>query len=444
MRAAGLSERELVGYVTAQRWYAAKEREVTAARVVDEADLPGGVSVALAELRFREGTHELYQLVVGEELDGLAEQATALALLRCARDGETHAAGEGAVEFEAVPLDVGPAAARPLGGEQSNTSVVFDDALILKAYRRIEPGINPELEMLRFLGERGFEHAPPLAGSYAYVGRPLDATLGIVQGFVSGGLDGWELALDLLADDPDVLLERIVRLGQVTGEMHTVLASDPDDQAFCPEGTGPETLGLLAASVDEQIERTFAELPEGVEALEPLRGRCEDVRGRLRELAHAGAGGLLIRNHGDFHLGQALWVPGAPTAPPGSGDWTILDFEGEPARPVPERRHKRSPLRDVAGMLRSFAYAASAVELLRGTPSPPAWEEFARAVFLDGYLDTVDPELVPFGSALDKLLAVFELEKAVYELRYELGSRPDWVSIPVAGILRLLEQPVQA
>ena len=434
MRVADLSERELIAYVTAQRWFAAKGHEVAAARILDEAELEGGVSVALAELRFREGTHDVYQLVAGEELDGLAEPRAALELLGCVRAGAAHAAGEGTLEFHPVALDVEPAAARPLGGEQSNTSVVYDDSLILKAYRRIEPGVNPELELLGFLGERGFEHAPPLAGSYAYAGRPLDATLGVVQGFVPGGLDGWELTLDLLESAPDALLERIVRLGRVTGTMHTLLASEPDDPAFAPEETGPETLGLLAASVDEQIERTFLELPEGVEALEPVRGRGEEVRERLRELTHAGGAGSLIRTHGDLHLGQTLWA---------KEDWTIIDFEGEPGRPLSERRHKRSPLRDVAGMLRSFAYAASAVELLRGTPAPPAWEEFARAVFLDGYLDTVDPELVPFGSALDKLLAVFELEKAVYELRYELGSRPDWVPIPVAGIVRLLEQPVQ-
>jgi predicted trehalose synthase len=121
----------------------------------------------------------------------------------------------------------------------------------------------------------------------------------------------------------------------------------------------------------------------------------------------------------------------------------ILDFEGEPARSLPERRRKRSPLRDVAGMLRSFAYAASAVKPLRGATAPPGWEERARSEFLDGYLETVDPTIVPAGrEAFDKLLSVFELEKAVYELRYELNMRPDWLAIPVAGIVRMLEQPV--
>jgi len=143
---------------------------------------------------------------------------------------------------------------------------------------------------------------------------------------------------------------------------------------------------------------------------------------------------MAIRNHGDLHLGQTLRA---------DEDWIILDFEGEPARSVAERRRKRSPVRDVAGMLRSFAYATSAVRFLRGAEAPPGWEQAARAEFLDGYLETVDPAIIPAGrEQFDKLLAVFELEKAVYELRYELNMRPDWLPIPVAGILRMLEEPV--
>jgi maltokinase len=141
----------------------------------------------------------------------------------------------------------------------------------------------------------------------------------------------------------------------------------------------------------------------------------------------------VIRHHGDFHLGQTLWV---------DEDWVIIDFEGEPLRALPERRRKRSPLRDVAGMLRSFAYAASASPILRGVEPPVGWEERARAQFLDGYHKTVDQNLVPSGPSIDRLVRVFELEKAVYELRYELNNRPDWVKIPVAGILRMLEEEV--
>jgi trehalose synthase-fused probable maltokinase len=146
---------------------------------------------------------------------------------------------------------------------------------------------------------------------------------------------------------------------------------------------------------------------------------------------HAGSSGRTIRHHGDFHLGQTLYA---------DDDWIILDFEGEPARPLPERRRKRSPLRDVAGMLRSFAYAVSAVEIQRGIAAPGGWEERAREEFLAGYMETVDHTLLPVGeAAIARLLTVFELEKAVYELRYELNNRPAWIHIPVAGILRMLE-----
>jgi maltokinase len=142
--------------------------------------------------------------------------------------------------------------------------------------------------------------------------------------------------------------------------------------------------------------------------------------------------GRIIRTHGDYHLGQALWT--------NEDEWLILDFEGEPARSVPERRRKRSPLRDVAGMLRSFAYVASAAKIQRGVDPPDGWEERCRNEFLDGYLDTIEPGLLPAGrDQVERLLTVFELEKAVYELRYELNNRPDWVGIPVAGIARLLE-----
>jgi maltokinase len=143
----------------------------------------------------------------------------------------------------------------------------------------------------------------------------------------------------------------------------------------------------------------------------------------------------VIRTHGDYHLGQTMLA---------DRGWVVLDFEGEPARTLPERRRKRSPLRDVAGMMRSFAYAASASEILRGVVPPEDWEMRARDEFLDAYLDSADPSLLPAGRhGVEQMLSVFELEKAVYELRYELNNRPDWVRIPVAGILRLLEVPAR-
>jgi maltokinase len=155
------------------------------------------------------------------------------------------------------------------------------------------------------------------------------------------------------------------------------------------------------------------------------------VRERLAARAQIGVTGRVIRTHGDYHLGQTLHT---------RRGWVIIDFEGEPARPLPERRQKRSPLRDVAGMLRSFAYVTSAVEILRGHKAPDDFEERARERFLQCYFAAVDRTLMPAGeAAIANMLSIYELEKAIYELRYELDNRPDWIPIPVAGIARLLE-----
>jgi trehalose synthase-fused probable maltokinase len=286
--------------------------------------------------------------------------------------------------------------------------------------------------MLRFLGAHDFAEIAPMLGWYGYSGELMDATLGVMQPFIRGARDGWELALEaLLGGDVD-FLGRLERLGAVTGRMHAVLASDSGDPDFAPEEPTDEMLSLLTATLDEEIERVFQDLPSDVPAIAPIAARGEEVRDHLQALSHVGVGGRLIRIHGDYHLGQAVRGD--------SGDWVVLDFEGEPGRSLIERRRKRSPLRDVAGMLRSFSYAASAVDLLHGRTAPELWEEEARELFLAGYMAEVDQALLPAGaSATAKLLAIFELERAIYELRYELGNRPDWVGIPVACITRLLE-----
>ena len=437
----GTSEQQLIDFVTSQRWFGSKTRDVTHSAVVDRALLreeDPRLELLLVETRFDTGTHETYQLLAGDEheLDSLADPRQVRELVHLMRTNTKVPAGEGIVEFAAIDAFAGTGhelrEARPVGAEQSNTSIVFDEELILKVFRRLEAGINPELELLRFLTEHGFENIAQLAGWYAYAGRQMDATLGILQAFVVGE-DGWDRALATMETEPERFLDSLHRLGEVTGRMHAVLGSDSDDPAFAPEETSAESLGLLTATVDEEIESIFMDLPDDNAELEPIRGRGEEVRERLRMLTNLGGTGRVIRHHGDFHLGQTLWA---------DDDWVVLDFEGEPARSLPERRRKRSPLRDVSGMLRSFAYAASATTLQRGVEPPVAWEERARAEFLDGYRKTIDQHLVPSGAAMDKLLRVFELEKAVYELRYELNNRPDWVKIPVAGIVRMLEEEV--
>ena len=447
----------LLGTIASQRWFGGKSRDVLDARVLDAGIAPGGppiLAFGIVEVRYGLQSHDLYHLPLGfrpadegwndsviAEVDGwtvydaIADPALVRELVGLMRSGTTLHLDEAAIVCwgaDGLADRAGELASiRPMGAEQSNSSVVLDEQLALKLYRRIEPGVNPELELLRFLTERGFEHIAALEGFAAYTGRPLETTLALLQRFVPSHGDGWTLALDTIDSEPEWLPAHARRLGEVTARLHNALGSDPADPHFSPEEPSSESLALLSASIDEEIEGVFATLPE-LEALAPLAGRGEEVRDRLRLLTHIGNVGKVIRHHGDFHLGQALWTK--------EDDWLILDFEGEPARSVPDRRRKRSPLRDVAGMLRSFAYAASASQLQRGVEPPARWEEECRSGFLDGYVATVDASLLPAGEqGIERLLTVFELEKAVYELRYELNNRPDWVGIPVAGILRMLE-----
>jgi maltokinase len=426
----------LADWVVGQRWFASKSREVHVGLVevlVLNEDPPLGL--ALIEARFAAGTHDLYQLLVGPgDLEALTTPAPAAALARLLT-GESRVQGEhGTIAFHwsGQPLDSGRV--RLMGAEQSNTSIVIDEAVVLKVFRRLEAGDNPELEMLRFLTSHGFENVPALRGWYSLEGELLDATLGVAQELIHDGRDGWEMVLDALASDPERALADLRELGGVIGQMHTVLGSDATDPNFAPDEPGEEGLALLTATIDEEIERVFVDLPEGLEEVAPIAGRGEEVRDRLQLMSHVVTGGRLIRHHGDLHLGQTLRTPDR---------WVVLDFEGEPARSLIDRRRRRSPLRDVAGMLRSFAYAASAAGVLRDREAPADWEARARKEFLDGYMAAVDPNLLPAGEAgIRQLLAIFELEKAVYELRYELNNRPDWVPIPVAGIARLLEEPL--
>jgi trehalose synthase-fused probable maltokinase len=447
-------EEALREFVVNQRWFGSKSREVAHFRLLETIPLTEQpMGIAVLEVQFLPGTHELYQLPIGARPEGdwaegvictnegmaiydaMTDPEMVHRLVRLIGDNADIETAAGVAEFRTVPgtadglgdvTDV-----RPMGAEQSNSSLVLDERLVLKAYRRLGAGPNPELEILRFLTERDFPHIAALRGWYAHSGRLIDATLGIVQEFLAGATDGWDLALADLSEDPSRFVARARELGEVTGRLHTALGSDNSDPAFAPEETSAESLGLLTATVDEEIEQVFLDLPERPE-LDPIRGRGEEVREKLRLLTQVGSAGRVIRHHGDYHLGQVMHA--------GDAGWFVLDFEGEPARTLIERRRKRSPLRDVAGMLRSFAYAAVASELLHEAPAPEGWEHAVREAYLDGYLAETDQSLLPPGrAAVERLLSVFELEKAVYELRYELDNRPDWVKIPVTGIARLLE-----
>ena len=450
-----LDEEELRDWVQHQRWYASKARHVAGIEIVESITLRDDplLLLALVQTRFATGTHELYQLPLalrppddvprGESIahtddwtvyDALAEPTQALELLRriVATDEIATADGHfGFHRFDGAGDGLGEATdVRLMGVEQSNSSVVFDNSIVLKVFRKLEPGVNPELEILRFLTWRGFPNIAPLHGWYDYDGQAFASTLGVVQSFLPDAVGGWELALDELWSAPEVFLERLGSLGTVTAQLHTVLASDAADPAFSPEEPSQEALALLTATIDEDIERIFLDLPDD-ETLAPIAGRGQDVRERLAARAQIGLSGRVIRTHGDYHLGQTLHTPRG---------WVIIDFEGEPGRPLPERRQKRSPLRDVASMLRSFAYVTSALQIQLGRRAPADFEQRAREKFLEHYFAAVDPTLMPGGEAMiNNLLSIYELEKAIYELRYELNNRPDWISIPVAGIGRILE-----
>ena len=428
----GLPEWQVLEFVRRQRWFGAKTLEATGANLVDYAVLreEPRLADALVEIRYGTGNRDTYQFLMGDgECDMIADPALARELVRLVREGTGVASENGRIEFErlgTIPADDEHGSVRVLGLEQSNSSLVVDERLFLKLYRRLEAGVNPELEMVRFLTSHGFANTPQLLGSWEYAGPLMCVTLGLVQQFIPGAVDGWSLALEQLRDDPEAFLARTRRLGEVIGRMHVVLASDSDDPAFSPEEASSESLALLIATVDEDIDQVFMHLPED-DSVAPILGRGDAVRDLLRRLTTVGTVGRRIRHHGDLHLGQILWA---------DGDWFVIDFEGEPARPLLERRNKRSPLRDVAGMLRSFTYAAS-VAGVAGTEV----EERARSSFLEGYSAAVEGSgLMPAADAGDRLLRIFELEKAFYELRYELAHRPDWVGVPVAGIVRILEE----
>jgi maltokinase len=452
--AEGLDLDALGQWIEQQRWYGSKSRHVSAIEIEESVELADRLPllVAVVQTRFASGSHELYQLpitflpgvattaaiqTVGQwtAVDSVSQPALVRSLLR-GMDSELELETEDGVfrfhRVEQAGALLPEAPVRPVGVEQSNSSIVFGDETVLKVFRKLEPGINPELELLQFLTRQGFANIAPLLGWYEYDGRSFAATLGVAQRFFPDATGGWELALDQLATDPEGLLEELGGLGRVTAELHNALASDANDPAFSPEEPSTESLSLLTATIDEDIERIFVRLPDD-ERVADIAGRGQDVRERIAARTQVGLGGRLIRTHGDFHLGQTLHRGGG-------SNWVIIDFEGEPARPLFERRQKRSPLRDVASMLRSFAYVTSALEILRGQSAPADFEDRARRTFLEHYFSNIDPALLPAGeTAVINLLSIFELEKAIYELQYELDNRPDWLPIPVAGIARLLE-----
>jgi maltose alpha-D-glucosyltransferase/alpha-amylase len=371
-----------------------------------------------------------------------------------------------------------------LKAEQSNTSVLYEDKLYLKLFRNLKEGDNPDREITQFLTERmGFQYIPPFAGNIEYRQPGLEPiVIGLLQGFIQCQGDAWTLTLDSLGryfeqvlsrvrEIPEVpkapasifdidqtsmppllqevveghYLEMVALLGKRTGEMHLALSSSTDERDFAPEPFSLlyqrsvyQSMRGLTRQVFQLLKKNRRTLPkEVIEKAEKILNLEEKIIDQFKMILQKKFSTMKIRIHGDYHLGQVLFT---------GKDFIIIDFEGEPARPLSERRIKRSPLRDVAGMVRSFHYAAY-FALLREArirpedipvlePWADLWYRYASAIFFKSYLDPVkDAPFIPKeNEELKTMLKVFLLEKAVYELGYELNNRPEWVIIPLRGI----------
>ncbi|MDP9991283.1 maltose alpha-D-glucosyltransferase/alpha-amylase [Variovorax boronicumulans] len=499
----GMSERmrtqfeleTLPRHIEIQRWYASKGTAIRRARVVDHAvweangqswllpllDLdgpPGGATyfmpLALAwEERDEERMAGVAQAAiarirqqaqVGLMGDAFYDEAFCRELVRTIGNGAELPTANGKLVFKptaafaemAVDIDALPVG-RP-SGVSSNTVVTLNETLFLKGYRHVREGINPELEMGRFLTEVArYPNCVPVLGALEYMthdGRTM--TLAMVQSYMANQGDGWDYTLGYLerflrdvattdgnapeatevADVHGGFLALMATLGRRTAELHRALATRTGAAAFDPEPLAPADHAGFKAHAAEDATATLALLRERIDL---LPGAAQADARTLLEAADALQAGIASRRpvegvgvktryHGDYHLGQVLVK---------DNDFVIIDFEGEPARTFDERRTKGSPLRDVAGMLRSFNYARwSALRRVAQSPEEAerlaapaiAWEQATRAAFLAGYGDAVDTEL----------LALFELDKALYELRYELNNRTDWAQVPLHGVLALI------
>ncbi|MFF8866924.1 maltokinase [Streptomyces sp. NPDC015139] len=303
--------------------------------------------------------------------------------------------------------------ARLMTAEQSNSSVVYGDTFILKLLRRVVPGMNPDLELPLALAREGCPRVPaPAAWLHAEADGEPDGpyVLAVLQPYVSGATDGWELALRELAKGEDFLAEAR-SLGRATAEVHTALA-----RALPTVTLGHAQLQPLADGMTERLEAAVQAVP----ALRPFERGLRSAYTALADLAAEGRTWTAQRVHGDLHLGQCLRSP--------SGEWSLIDFEGEPARPLAERRMAQPPVRDIAGMLRSFDYAAHSA-----TPAAPDWAHACRAAYCSGYAEVAgrDPRTDPV------MLRAHETDKAVYEVVYEARHRPDWLPVPLSAVRRL-------
>jgi maltose alpha-D-glucosyltransferase/alpha-amylase len=488
-------EEILPSYFASQRWFGSKAREITGVRIVDSVPVPHGLGtthVAVAEVSYREGVPELYFLPLAIArggladrvwarapwavlarlantrgatiIDALADPGFAQALLEAISERRRFRGVEGDLVALPSPMlrrlgaDQGELAPELSGAEQSNNSVVFSERLILKLYRRLEEGINPDVEIGRFLTDRtGFRNIAPVAGSMLYRRHAGGVSVvGMLQQYIPHRGDAWQYVQQLLDQllanpaSPEVglrFVEQARLLGQRTAQLHRALASDPDDPAFSPEPTSM----LDARSVYQSIRTLQAQTMQLLRAARPglpaevaadaadLLTREGTLLERVRGIIQRPLSALRIRVHGDYHLGQVLWT---------GHDFIIIDFEGEPARPLSERRLKRWALKDVAGMLRSFDYAAAAAAQGESPEAEAAawtWAASVSDAYLQGYMEAAaGASFMPKAPEETRLvLDAMLIEKALYELHYELNSRPAWVGIPLRGLLALAGAPTE-
>ncbi|MDP4503054.1 maltokinase N-terminal cap-like domain-containing protein [Nonomuraea turcica] len=432
----------LAAWISRQRWFGGKGRPIDQLSIDSDVELTPGLRHLIVAI-WQDGSRDRYQLLLGERTelpDRLAHALIAtvddIYLYDAAHDpdrtgwlleGMGHDETRSGLRMRHVPgieIDTSPRSL-VLGAEQSNTSLVYGDAYICKLFRRLIPGVNPELEIITALAAR---KAPHIAQPYGWIETDLDGTdttLAIMQEFLSNANDGWDLALasvrDLYASMPEVtaadaggdFAAESHRLGVATAQVHHELAA-----AFPTDVVETHEVKRMAEAFRRRLGRAVAEVPELRQHVGVLENTYHQVEKLTTEV-------FVQRVHGDYHLGQVMRTP---------TDWVVLDFEGEPGQPLAERRALSSPLRDVAGMLRSFDYAAR--HLLAGHPEaaelePRAqeWADRNRTAFMEGYMEG--------GGGINRgdaaLLRAFELAKAVYEVVYEARNRPTWLPIPLAA-----------
>ena len=465
-RASGpdLSSDQLVRFLMPRRWFGAKGRDPQSAALLDAIPVADVGWIARVGVALADGI-ESYQLTIArrnEVVEGLEDPAFRRAL------GEAIATGRGfqgrdarwAVDWIGTPPNDLPEP-RLASAEQSNTSLIFGDQAILKIYRRLERGEHPDAEIARFLTTHAhFPHTPELLATARFESSAGNEVAAMLQQFLPGSRDAWSVAVERGGEGFEIegatripFAAEAEELGDITRAMHVALASDTTDPAFAPEGATSADVARWAAATHTICDRALAFLESSLTSGSlpgDIADETKEVLGQ-RRVVHAMVDawvaeigddvGERIRHHGDYHLGQVLHTP--------DGAFRIIDFEGEPARPLEERREKHSALRDVAGMLRSFSYAAAtcantaraALGERDALARAEQWERELREAFLRGYLPEAreHPHFLPQARArLDILLELFEMEKVFYELAYELNNRPGWAWIPLRGAERML------